>query len=191
MAIMFPLSAAAQPSTLYFGFSYLRDTPADLVNFERLNLFGWEMGYTVNIIPVFGITLDASGNYGPATATALVGGYRMPAAIGSAQTTYEQYTFLIGPNVVPLSSRYVSIGLHALAGGAVAATTLGRRSIPPPEASGTEGAFSAAVGGSIDIHLTNHVDYRLIQPEVVWTRFGITTQRDLRASTGIAVRFGR
>jgi hypothetical protein len=184
----------AQPSNLYVGFSYLRSNPAELVSNNRLNLYGWETGYTFKILPVFGITTDVTGDYGPATAPVIVGGYGGQPIIRGIQTTYQQYSFLLGPNVVPVQSGIFSISLHALAGGAVAATTLGRRNIPPFEApanGGTQGAFSAAAGGSLDLRLTEHLGYRILQGEVLWTRFGATFQRDIRASTGITFLFGR
>jgi hypothetical protein len=100
----------------------------------------------------------------------------------------------VGPNVVPIRSGIFTMSLHALASGAVAATTLWRRNIPPFEEilnGGTEGAFSTAAGGSLDLRLIEHLGYRILQSEVLWTRFGTTFQRDIRASTGITFLFGR
>jgi hypothetical protein len=194
LAIIFPLSAMAQPSNLYVGFSYLRATPGVPVNSDRLNLFGWETATTFKILPVFGITLDASGDYGPTTVTSIPEGSGPQPVIRTTQTTYQQYHFLAGPNVVPIRSHSLWLSLHALAGGALANTILSRPYIPPGEAiagGGTAAAFSAAAGGSLDVRLTEHVAYRILQAEAVWTRFGTHVQTDIRGSTGITFLFGR
>jgi hypothetical protein len=191
---LIPSAAMAQSSTLYTGFSYLRAYTGTSITPEPLNLFGWELGYATKIIPVFGITFDASGNYGPGTTAAVIG--PSGAIIPGTRTTYEQHTFLVGPSITPLRSHGVSVNLHGLVGAALATIPImGVREPAPPFAvlstGGTDAAFAAAAGGSLDVRLTDHVGYRVLQPELVLTQFGNNFRRDLRASTGLTFSWGR
>jgi hypothetical protein len=193
LALVLPGALLAQSSTLYLGFSYLRAyTGTSTITPEPLNLFGWEAAYTVKIVPRFGITFDATGNYGPATTVAATG----PAPgeiIPTARTTYEQHTFLLGPSITPLRSHAVSVGIHGLVGAGIATVPRVREPFPAFEVfpGNTETAFSAAVGGNLDVRITDHVDYRVLQPELLLTRFGNNFHRDLRASTGFTFSWGR
>jgi len=51
--------------------------------------------------------------------------------------------------------------------------------------------FAVAVGGGIDVKLTDRVALRLIQADYLMTRFSSTRQDNIRLSAGIVLRFGR
>jgi Outer membrane protein beta-barrel domain len=51
--------------------------------------------------------------------------------------------------------------------------------------------FAAAVGGGLDVTLTDRVALRVIQADYLLTRFSGTRQDNFRLSAGILLRFGR
>ncbi|MDE3135531.1 MAG: hypothetical protein KGL59_03065 [Acidobacteriota bacterium] len=128
-------------------------------NAGKFNLNGWEASATVKNTWV-GFTADFSGHY------------------GSPQgTSTSLHTFLFGPQVslpVPFVSPYV----HALVGAARQAT-----------GNVSDTVFAAAFGGGVDAHIAPLLSYRLFQVDYLATRFGGSTQNNLRISTGLVIRF--
>jgi opacity protein-like surface antigen len=57
--------------------------------------------------------------------------------------------------------------------------------------SASDSAFAFTIGGGTDVQLTPHVAFRAIQFEFFPTRFGGTTQNNLRLQTGLVYRFGK
>jgi len=51
-------------------------------------------------------------------------------------------------------------------------------------------AFAMALGGGVDIHLTQHFDIRAIQADYVPTFFNSTHQNNYRVGAGVKVKFG-
>jgi hypothetical protein len=125
----------------------------------KINLNGWEASATIKNTWL-GLTADFSGHYG--------------SPFGPSASTQ---TFLFGPQLslpVPIISPYV----HALVGAA-------------REASGnfSDTAFAASFGGGIDTHIAPFLSYRLFQVDYLATRFGGSTQNNLRVSTGLVIHF--
>jgi hypothetical protein len=124
------------------------------------NLNGWEISGQYKVTNWLGGVADFGGDYG---------------TVGGVDTHF--YTFLFGPQV-SWSAR-VSPFAHVLIGGA----NLG---VP---GAGSTTAFATAIGGGIDTKVTDRFSWRIIQGDYLITRFGSTTQNNVRVSTGIVFRF--
>jgi hypothetical protein len=125
----------------------------------KANLNGWEVSGALKG-RVLGFAADFSGHYGS------------PFGPSTSLQTY-----LFGPQLslpLPIFSPYV----HALVGGA-------------RESSGgiSDTAFATAIGGGIDTHIAPFFSYRLFQVDYLATRFGGSTQNNLRVSTGLVFNF--
>jgi opacity protein-like surface antigen len=55
---------------------------------------------------------------------------------------------------------------------------------------GTDNSFAMTFGGGADFELTNHVSFRLVQAEYLYTSFGGTHQNNARISSGLVYRWG-
>jgi hypothetical protein len=123
------------------------------------NLNGWELSGTVKG-RWLGLTADFSGDYG--------------SPFGPSTSLH---TFLFGPQLsipFPIFSPFV----HALVGGARLAS-----------GGISDTALATAVGGGIDAHIAPFFSYRLFQLDYLGTRFGGSTQNNLRLSTGLVFHF--
>lgn len=123
------------------------------------NLNGWELSGQYKFTDWLGGVADFSGDYG---------------TIGGVSTHF--HTFLFGPQV-SWPAR-VSPFAHVLIGGA-------HIGVP----GGSDTAFATAIGGGIDTKLNDRFSWRIIQGDYLMTRFGSTTQNNVRVSTGIVFRF--
>ena len=121
----------------------------------------------------------------------------------------RQHTFLFGPRVAARGDRVTPFA-HALFGGAhisrdfvVTPVTPVPPGIGPVAFDASETAFAMAVGGGVDIKLTDHVALRAIQADYLMTRFdegrvitpfgqfpGSGSQHNARISVGVVFRFG-
>jgi len=84
------------------------------------------------------------------------------------------YTYMVGPTFSARTERVTAFA-HALLGGA---------------SSGSDRAFSMAMGGGIDVNPGDHFSIRLIQAD--WLLFrsgGFTDRKNARVSAGIVLRF--
>jgi opacity protein-like surface antigen len=84
------------------------------------------------------------------------------------------YTYMVGPTFSARTERVTAFA-HALLGGA---------------SSGSDSAFSMAMGGGIDVNPGDHFSIRLIQAD--WLLFrsgGFTDRKNARVSAGIVLRF--
>jgi len=123
------------------------------------NLNGWELSGQYKVTNWIGGVADFSGDYG---------------SLGGVGTSV--HAFLFGPQV-SWPAR-VSPFAHVLFGGA---------HFDGGGFSGT--AFASAVGGGIDTKINDRFSWRIIQGDYLITRFGSTTQNNVRVSTGIVFRF--
>jgi hypothetical protein len=125
----------------------------------QVNLNGWELSGQYKFTDWLGGVADFSGHYGS------------PFGISSSV-----HTFMFGPQV-SWPSR-VSPFAHVLVGGA---------HFSVPGAATT--AFASAIGGGIDTRIAHRLSWRIIQGDYLITRFGSSTQNNVRVSTGIVFRF--
>jgi hypothetical protein len=190
---------------LFGGYSYFgagSTTSATAFGLDTANLNGWNAAAKINVTPRLGLLADFSGHYGDRGITVPVGSNP---TLQPKPGHMRQHTFLFGPEACLLTKKRVAVNVRALAGVAnrntlVAPLALPIESTPPlignPVAPITQLSFSggngfaASFGGSIEYRITDRLAYRLIQPELLLTRFGGSTQADVRISTGIVFRFG-
>lgn len=130
------------------------------------NLNGWEISGTYNALKWLGATADFSGHYGT-----------------DQGSSVHYQTYLFGPQVHLPGP--VSPFAHVLLG--AAHESIGLNGGGQPAVSGS--AFALAPGVGIDIHAAPFLAVRPIQLDYLVTRFGSSTQNQVRASAGLVVHF--
>jgi opacity protein-like surface antigen len=169
ISLLLPLSAIAQDNPkaeVFGGYSYFRSNP------RGYNLNGWEASVAGNVSNWFGVEGDFSGHYGAPTAF----GIRIPGVNISSNS------FMVGPKL-----SYREHGLTPFAHFLIGAT---RASTGAFGLSASNTAISAAVGGGLDIRLTDALAVRVIQADYLMTRFLEQRQNNFRMSFGLVLRLG-
>jgi hypothetical protein len=167
----------------FAGYSYLRaDFPL-----SSANLNGWDGSVQLQLLPFLAAVADFSGQYGspnlpvfypcPATSTSTCLQPHSPATVN---TSIMQHNFLFGARV---SRRFRQVMPFA-------EVLLGASHINEDthSFSASDIEFSDALGGGIDYSLTHRWALRM-EVDALQTRFFSTSQANLRASTGVVVRF--
>ena len=175
---------------LFVGYSNFREWSAGG------NRIGWLSGgstsLAVNLNRYFGLVGDFGGyganSFGP-------GAPPIGAQVNASGTVF---TYMFGPRLSLRHERFTPFA-QALFGGVHASNVTlngcsGIGCVPLP----SENSFTMTAGAGLDITLTRHVVFRLIQAEYVLTDFrnpyllAAPTQRqnDMRLSTGLVFRFG-
>ncbi len=187
---------------LFGGYSYMHHMPTN----GSVSLNGWKAGLKLNVTPRVGLLSDVGGNYGEAQAVygaAFTFVSSSGAVLQERVTLYPEppnirkYSLLFGPEFRLARRARLAFSARALAGvahGTLDAPVYFISSLFPPAslALPTKTSFAASFGGSVDVRLTDHMSYRLIQPELVLTRLGYSgTERNLRLSTGLVFRFSK
>jgi hypothetical protein len=166
LLISVPRSHAQQVSRfdLFGGFSYMRFNALTIGYPNDTNLFGWNVDASGYFKTRFGVTVDASGDYG---------------------SQLSSYHFMVGPQY-----RYrrpnSNIFVHGLFGKAQ-----NNASIPQPTRSGFE-SVGRSFGGGIgyDYYWKDRLTIRVVQIDVFHTTTFGKTQNDGRVSTGLVYHFG-
>jgi opacity protein-like surface antigen len=156
------------------GYSYFRASDP-----TTINLNGWNASITGNLTSWFGVVGDFSGHYGSPS----IFGFGVPL------TDANQYSYLFGPRLSYRGSdRFTPFG-HFLVGvsRASAGTSRGFRGF---DASLSDTALAAALGGGVDIKMTDSIAIRAVQADYLMTRFLDDRQDNLRLSFGVVFRFG-
>jgi len=197
-----PYPATAQRGTgvdVFGGYSYLRTDStgsATTVGVDAANLQGWEISASAGLTPRLGLWASFRGQYG-----------RPPGNVGrvaGAASGSRWYAFVLGPSYVAKRSDKIEFAIHA-AGGVVRTTggTLQLREPivqPPPLFGppvppitsvklGDDTSPALAVGGSLDVRLTDRLSWRVLHPELVVT-FS-PTRHFARLSTGLVFHLSR
>jgi hypothetical protein len=173
-------NAAAQGGEIFGGYSYLRSSSG-----SGYNASGWEGSLTGNFNRFFGVEADLSGHYGT------------PPDLLSYS---NGFSFLFGPHFAYRSIPRVNPFIHFLAGGtrgshgplnyapaAGACPTSGC----PPLGPLHETAFTAGLGGGVDVKLGRFLWIRVVQADYLREYFTSDTQNDVRVSFGVVLRFER
>lgn len=111
----------------------------------------------------------------------------------SGSINVSQTTFLAGLRFrYKNSSRFVPSGRVMMgAGHATASVRLTPRlswELPPFDFVESDNSFTVALGGSLDINVSDRIAIRAIQPDILITNYG-DSSADIRISTGLLVRF--
>jgi len=219
LLLLAPAIAEAQDETpeieVFGGYSYLRaDEDIHGIDDGGANLHGWEGSITYNLNDWFGVEADFGGHYGSDESTIIIQPAFDPLpgfpTVGfDFDVDSRQHTFLFGPRVAARGDRVTPFA-HALFGGANLKRELVVTPVTPvpPGINGiafesSETSFAMAVGGGVDIKLSDHVALRAVQADYVLTRFeegrtvtpfgqlpGSDSQHNARISVGLVFRFG-
>jgi len=175
LTLALPLIAQAQdaPNTEIFGgYSYLRGDDDD----GGVDLHGWNASFNQNIVKWAGIKADFSGHYGDFT------------FIPGFGSDLSAHLFLVGPQFSIRKNERVQPFVHALFG--IMRTDLTYFDVTGRIAR-RDSAFAMALGGGLDVKVTDHLAVRLFQTDYVLTRFDSDNQHNFRASTGLVLRLGK
>jgi hypothetical protein len=132
------------------------------ISATKTNYNGASMSFAVNPKPWLGIVGD-------------IGGYHEAAPQGFPSGNLVSYLF--GPRVSFRRDSRITPFAQVLFGGAYD-TTSGQT------------ALAMTAGGGFDLKIAPHVAIRLGQGEYFMTRFGGSTQNNVRISTGLVFQFG-
>lgn len=180
LLLSFPIFAQDHPKVeLFGGYSYAR---ADL-EIDGLDLHGWNASVAGNVNKWFGIKADFGGLYKSASGSIVVQGVRV-----TGSETDKFHTFLFGPQFTHRTGRVNLFG-HILAGAVrLDVDATGTVNGTPLNVNYTDTAFGLALGGGVDVKLTDKFWLRPAQVDYLLTRFGDTAQDNLRFSTGVVIR---
>jgi opacity protein-like surface antigen len=166
------------------GFSYLHTEGGG-------NLYGWDASIADNLNRWLGLVGEFSGHYGSVNSvTAIIGGFGPGTSPITVNSHSNVYTFLFGPRFSYRKDRRFTPYAHVLPGFArshFSATVTSP--ISSTTFSDTTTAFAMALGGGLDLRLSRHLDFRMIQADYLLTHFSSTTQNNARITTGLAYRF--
>ena len=137
------------------------------------NFHGWNASITGNVNTWFGVVADFSGHYGSEQD-------------GPIRINQNAHSFLFGPRVDYHGKRFKPFG-YAVFGATrfhESAVVLGQR------LSGSDTGFSSAVGGGLDVKVTNRVSIRTFQLDYFRPNFFGEAHNRGRLAFGIVLNLG-
>lgn len=186
MLLALPILASAQelPRTEIFGgYSYMR-LDADGQTDQDLN--GFNTSFTYNFNSFIGATAEFSAAFGTLTT-----------GMGTTATTQDQdfYFYLFGPKFTFRGNERFTPYAHILLGavtqdlGNVLTSTTGTTTTTTSTPNNTQ--FAMAIGGGLDVSVTERLSLRAIQADYVLTRLAPNTNlNNIRASAGLVLKLG-
>lgn len=168
---------------LFGGYSFMRfnvKTPLDKENFDQ---HGGTASFAFNVNRWFGLVADFAGYH--------VAG--MP-----PDTNAEFFTYLFGPKFSHRGPRWTPFA-QFLFGAAHAKSNVSLTGTPTPgttffsTTSIHPNAFATALGGGLDLTLSKHLAWRVLQADYLLTKFNDADnnhQNNVRVATGLVFRFG-
>ena len=177
------LAQEAPPVEVYGGYSYFRPDGGG-------SLHGWNGSVAVNFNRWFGIVGDFSGHYGSQSVRAEILDDNFPGTITvEADSDTNIHSILAGPRFSYREHEKVTPFAHALFGASRLAGDATIRFGPATvDSSFSDIGFALAIGGGVDVRLSESVGLRLIQADYVMTRFGNGSQNNVRLSVGFTFR---
>jgi opacity protein-like surface antigen len=181
ITLSMPVKAQEAPRIEVFGgYSYFRSDGGR-------SLHGWNASIAGNVSSWFGLVGDFSGHYG---AQSLRTEFPLPGSPGTISAKSDGnsslHLQLFGPRFSYRSNERVTPFAHALLGAARLSTratvSVGDLST---DISLANIGFAAALGGGLDLKLTESIALRLIQADYLLTHFGGSTQKSARLSVGL------
>jgi len=143
---------------------------------DNRSLNGWGAGFQGNFNGLFGLVAEFGGTYGSSDIPVL------PPGTGTRNVNTSVYTYLLGPRVSYRASQYTAFG-HFLAGGA-------RLKVE----GSTNTQFAMAIGGGVDINLTDRFairagqfDYLPINSDLPVS--GSSWLQNFRYQAGVVIKF--
>lgn len=198
---------------VFGGYSYVRgDLGNSGTDGSKLNLNGWNGSVAINANKWLGFVADFGGQYGSPDFGIIDSTLipEMPLSIDVHNLDVSFHSYQFGPRISFRSDR-ATVFAHGLFG-ATRAKIKGSMTVtietdePPPvgnlpsiilpptetmtiQLDETENAFSMALGGGVDVKVTDRIAIRAVQLDYQVTRFFEDTQNNLRLGTGIVFRF--
>lgn len=164
------LAQDSHPRAEFFGgFSYL---PAGGADFPRKDSYGFQASLCGNINRWFGIVADFGGQYRKVSDLG-------PGFPGVTANT-SVYEYMAGPRFAVRRKRFTLFS-HALAGGATGRSGL---------AGFSDRSFALAVGGGLDINLSDRVAIRAFQLEYIGS-FADILEDNARLGFGVVIKLGK
>lgn len=179
---------------LFLGYSFWRAMPTSQSN--RMGyLHGGSTSVAYNFNNYLGLVADFGG-YANSKVTLF-----SPAGSQTLDSNGRAYTYVFGPRLSYRGYERFTPFVQALFGGthATAVTISGCTGDPSCTPLGSENAFAMMLGTGVDIKLTKHFSWRLVEGDYLLTRFkdpfSSTVdergwQKNVRLSSGLVVRFG-
>jgi opacity protein-like surface antigen len=179
MLLALPILASAQElprSEIFGGYSYMR---LDADNQTDQDLNGFNLSYTYNFNSFLGATAEFSAFFGTTQV-----------ASGLTTTTVDQdnYFYLFGPKFTFRGNERFTPFAHVLLG---AVTQDVNSQVVTGVATTNNTQFAMALGGGLDVSVTERISLRAIQADYVLTRLvANTNQNNIRASAGFVLKLG-
>lgn len=165
--LLFSAGAAMAQETrtkaeVYGGYQYVRFNP------NGTNCHGGSGSVAGNLNNWFGVV----GDFGACKTTGQAAG-----------VSGRAINYLFGPRITYRSQSSVTPFVHALFGG------VNFNNSVSGIGSTSSNALAMAFGGGADVRVSEHVSLRVVQFDYFPTRFGGTTQNNLRLQTGLVYRW--
>ena len=180
--LLLPLSLMAQTVPkieMFGGYSFLR--------IEEINHHGWNLTFGPNLNKNLGIMTELSGYYGSRTDTIFTG--------TDVKTDSMVHSFMLGPRafqtVGEVWTPFVQ-GLFGIARVDVDGSAF-QNGAKVPSLSSSDGdlGFGMALGGGLDVKVTDGFAFRIFQADYYVVRVGGSKSEGGRISTGIVFHFGQ
>ena len=176
-------SEHAPAGEIFGGYSFSRfnvSTPSGKENFDQ---HGGTGSFAFNVNRWFGLVADFAGYH----------------VTGLPPSTHGAFfTYLFGPKFSHRGDRWTPFA-QVLFGAAHAKSNVGLAGTPTPgttffsTASIHPNAFATAFGGGVDLTLSKHLAWRVLQADYLLTKFNDADndrQNNVRVATGLVFRFG-
>jgi len=199
LSLSFPALAVAQSGgevEVFGGFSYLHVDNKE--GRGATDAWGFQAEFTYFVYEWFGLSAEVGHHRG---ATDAPPEFSSPEELTLRNTTFmfgSRFRFGMGKRFIPTAQVLVGIAdrkseVEVSLPGPASFSSPGVYPGPASEARVRsdldETSFAVAAGISFDLILSDRFAYRIIQPDLVITSFGSSTQVDLRLGTGIVLRF--
>ncbi len=172
----------APPFEVFAGYSYFRPDGGG-------NLHGWNVTATVRVGRWLEIDSDLSGHYGRQSFSAEISDDDFPDISVRANSDASVHSFLFGPRFSYRGNKKVTPFVRNLFGVSRLRTDATIRSGPlTVDSTFADIGFAFAIGGGLDVNLSESVGLRLFQVDYVGTTFGGTSQSNVRVSFGFTLR---
>lgn len=169
----------APPVEVFGGYSYFRPDWGG-------NMHGWNASVAVNVKRWLGLVSDFGGHYGSQSSSLdfFNDNFPIPVSIRT-DSDANVHTFLFGPRVSYRRKGKLTPFAHTLLGASrVGARTTIMSGSTSVNSSVSDIGFAMAVGGGVDLRLSESVGLRLIQADYLVTKFGGGSQSNVRLSVG-------
>ncbi|MCI0487794.1 MAG: porin family protein [Blastocatellia bacterium] len=186
---LLPLQAAAQETPnaeLFGGYSFIHKEGDE-------TLHGWHFSVNGNLNKWFGLVADFSGHYDSSESRFRTSLTNLPFFSSDFKSEERIHTAMVGPRFSYRDKEKITPFAHTLFG--VARKHDESLSILNDTDrfffSDNSTKFAFALGGGLDVKLSNTIALRVIQADYLVSRLGFNNNRhNLRASAGIVFRFG-